>query len=271
MGYHSKAPEASLRNAEHNGADRKPQGQRPDARSAKGQRELSNSDEKQPETACPWNVLHPRQHQAASHRPPQLIRKDCGAEFTSRRANSRCGQPGKIGNASQVSKLSSRMMMRPVTASQYETTFPEPRENGASTLLVVLGDDGPGVGRRRRGFRQASHLGCTLRATPISGKRLSPSASIKRGATLYPTCDSGAESSSVTTHDDGPTMRRRGRTDPGTPRHPRIFTRPPPLLPGHVQRSSPILLSPIFPIWSKKVTISGRKWRRESASFFLPV
>lgn len=181
------------------------------------------------------------------------------------------GSTGKMGNARRTTKLDASEGMRPVTASQSETTFPEPRENGASTPIAGLGDDGPGVGRRRRGFRQASHSGCTLRATPISGKRLSPSASIRHDATLYPTCDSGAESSSVTTHDDGPTMRRRGRTDPGTPRHPRFFTRPPPLPPGDAQRSSPNHHSPIFPIWSKKVTISGRKGRRESASFFLPV
>lgn len=173
---------------------------------------------------------------------------DQGRRLTMHTPNVTPGRVGKMGNASQRLKLVRIKGMRPVTASQSETTFPEPRENAASRLPVVLGDDQHEHRHRRRGFRQASHSGYTLRATPIRWKRLSPLASIERGATLYPTCDNDAESSSITTHDIGPTMRRSRRTDRGTPRHPRFFTRPPPRSPGHTQRSSPNHFPPIFSI-----------------------
>lgn len=179
---------------------------------------------------------------------PQLIRKECGNEFTSRRTNNRRGQPGRIGNAPQRSKLCGRMMMRPRTSSQFETIIHEPRENWASTLFVVLGRCRQYDEHRRRGFRKASHVGCTLRATPDRRKRLSPLGLIEHDATLYPECDSGATSSGINTDDDGPTMRRGGRTEPGTPSHPRFFTRPPPRSPGHAQGSSPNHLPPIFSI-----------------------
>lgn len=178
------------------------------------------------------------------------------------------GSVGKIGNAPQPSKLVLNEGMRPDSASILPPIVGEPRENAASTLFVVLGDDGPGHEHRRRGFRRPSHVGCTLRATPIGWKRLSLSASIRHDATLYPTCDSDAKSSGITSDDDGPTMRRSRRTDPGTPRHPRNFTRPPPRSPGDAQRSSPNNPVPYLPNLNEK-SYAERMKRASRVGVFL--